>query len=525
MYGRIAASAVLALMCVFQAFAVTSSAVASTLDRSVISAAGDALSGTNYRLYGSLGQFISGTSSGTSYSLEVGFLAFDWDTDQDGMPDWWERQYPECLDADDPTDALEDCDNDELNNLDEYNHRTGPTNRDTDSDTMHDGWEVRYGLDPLKDDKAGDPDKDDLTNGQEFQWKTNPKNSDSDLDGMADGWEVEYSGPPCEMHPLEDWDAQEDCDGDGVKNVDEYRNGTRPDDTDPNFEPRTFLEIRNLPADMWTLDPSVSPDGQVLVFAMCTPHALHEQDIHYARRCQGGNQFCFEYVGPVSGVNTDLSQFSPFLTFGEGGSRYRLLFGGYSWGTGKDAEIWWTLCDPYTMACDTPTLIPGDVNTVCGEGDPTLTSDRGKLYFTECCGDECSIENFRGNLRLARWNGNGYYRDNPLSPEYELKNVNTQQYAEYASQISPNGLVFPDALALYFTSNRPGRTGQRDLWVAFRSRRDKPFEAPKNIATLNTHSYDEGPWVSGDGCSLIWHSTYPSGCQVYFSKWLLPQCQ
>ena len=34
------------------------------------------------------------------------------------------------------------------------------TDADTDDDTMPDGWEVEYGLDPLYDDRYEDPDED-----------------------------------------------------------------------------------------------------------------------------------------------------------------------------------------------------------------------------------------------------------------------------------------------------------------------------------------------------------------------------
>ena len=46
------------------------------------------------------------------------------DTDSDGMPDWWEKQYN--LDPEDPTDAHLDNDNDGFTNLEEYRHGTNP---------------------------------------------------------------------------------------------------------------------------------------------------------------------------------------------------------------------------------------------------------------------------------------------------------------------------------------------------------------------------------------------------------------
>jgi hypothetical protein len=46
------------------------------------------------------------------------------DTDNDGMPDWWEEKYG--LDPEDPTDATEDMDGDSYTNLKEYEIGTNP---------------------------------------------------------------------------------------------------------------------------------------------------------------------------------------------------------------------------------------------------------------------------------------------------------------------------------------------------------------------------------------------------------------
>ena len=48
----------------------------------------------------------------------------------DGLPDFWELQFPDCLDPDDPTDADEDCDEDGRTNFEEYIAFTDPTVKD-----------------------------------------------------------------------------------------------------------------------------------------------------------------------------------------------------------------------------------------------------------------------------------------------------------------------------------------------------------------------------------------------------------
>lgn len=69
------------------------------------------------------------------------------DSDKDGMPDLWEKEYG--LDPN-RNDANEDKDNDGLTNLDEYKYRTYPDDPDSDGDGYTDGLEVNeYGTDPL----------------------------------------------------------------------------------------------------------------------------------------------------------------------------------------------------------------------------------------------------------------------------------------------------------------------------------------------------------------------------------------
>lgn len=94
------------------------------------------------------------------------------DSDNDGLPDWWEDQYS-CMQKL-INDAVLDYDDDNLSNRNEFANDTDPCNSDTDGDGMPDGWEVKYSLDPLRDDSNEDPDSDSFTNIEEYKSGTNP---------------------------------------------------------------------------------------------------------------------------------------------------------------------------------------------------------------------------------------------------------------------------------------------------------------------------------------------------------------
>ena len=151
------------------------------------------------------------------------------DSDFDGMPDSWEILYG--FDPFWDGDAFLDFDSDGLENLYEYLNGTLPNNNDTDSDLMHDGWEVANSLDPLVNDATGDPDLDTVTNYQEYVYGTNPNNNDTDSDLMPDGWEILYG-----LDPLTDT-ASDDDDFDLLTNLMEYNAGTNPiaSDTDSDL--------------------------------------------------------------------------------------------------------------------------------------------------------------------------------------------------------------------------------------------------------------------------------------------------
>lgn len=75
------------------------------------------------------------------------FMADTPDSDNDGLPDWWENEHS-CLKPN-ALDRADDPDQDGLNNAAEFAHQTNPCDPDTDDGGENDGSEVKRGADPL----------------------------------------------------------------------------------------------------------------------------------------------------------------------------------------------------------------------------------------------------------------------------------------------------------------------------------------------------------------------------------------
>ncbi|MBU1118417.1 hypothetical protein KKH43_00875 [Patescibacteria group bacterium] len=88
------------------------------------------------------------------------------DLDKDGLPNDWETNHG--LNPNDPADAFDDPDFDQLNNSEEYKYGSDPDNPDTDRDGFRDGIEVQKGYNPSGEGKIGDGSTTDQGGGSDF---------------------------------------------------------------------------------------------------------------------------------------------------------------------------------------------------------------------------------------------------------------------------------------------------------------------------------------------------------------------
>jgi hypothetical protein len=66
-----------------------------------------------------------------------------------------------------------------------------------------------------------------------------------------------------------------------------------------------------------------------------------------------------------------------------------------------------------------------------------------------------------------------------------------------------SGGISMDGMSLYFQSIRPGGKGGFDIWVTHRQSVSSPWEAPRNVASLNSAGLETNAYPTPDGRSLF----------------------
>ncbi len=134
-----------------------------------------------------------------------------------------------------------------------------------------------------------------------------------------------------------------------------------------------------------------------------------------------------------------------------------------------------------------PTDLPAVINGATDEYGPALSADGLSLYFARRTASDAGLDMFVSVKTPAGW-----------SEPRALDALNSD-----GDDLDP--VLSADGRVLYFSSNRPGGSGDYDLWATRRV--GDSWETPVNLgAAVNSRGNDYGPALTPDGAILYFAS-------------------
>jgi peptidoglycan-associated lipoprotein len=220
-------------------------------------------------------------------------------------------------------------------------------------------------------------------------------------------------------------------------------------------------------------------------------------------------------VGEEKGLNSRESDFAPTYASENFNS---LIFTSTREGSkGKSIDEWTnqSFSSLFTARLDlkgewsTPVLLDDQedgVNSEANEGAPSMTSDFNTLYFTRCPSEEgrkngCQIYTSRRTGRL--WS----------KPDLIPLGLDSTEAIGHPA-------LSQDETIIYFSSDRPGGFGGKDIWVAWRDSPTKPFGRPYNVGpVVNTPGNEMFPFLRSDTLLYFASDGHPGlgGMDIFYS--------
>lgn len=138
------------------------------------------------------------------------------------------------------------------------------------------------------------------------------------------------------------------------------------------------------------------------------------------------------------------------------------------------------------------TPINGDINIEPRKGAITMSADGDWMIFAGDFGGQNSFGGF--DLYISYYTPQGW-----SEPENLGRNINTEFW-----ESSPS--LSPDKRVLYFSSNRYGGVGGKDLYFSVRGANGKFGPAQNMGDSINTKADDFAPFIHADGTTLFFTS-------------------
>lgn len=195
-------------------------------------------------------------------------------------------------------------------------------------------------------------------------------------------------------------------------------------------------------------------------------------------------EYIFTPVNLGDSINTKDLEYFPTLTI----DGKKLIFTRRI-GNNEDFYISEKLKDGWSSALP----LPGNINSQeYNEGAETISQDGRWLIFTGCNFPEGlgSCDLYISYLTKTGWS----------KPQNLGRQINTEFWESTPS-------LSPDKRALYFSSNRPGGYGGKDIWVSYRDEKGN-WGVPYNLGPdINTSGDESTPFIHADNQTLYFNST------------------
>jgi len=158
-------------------------------------------------------------------------------------------------------------------------------------------------------------------------------------------------------------------------------------------------------------------------------------------------------------------------------------------------DIWVTTRPTISHLWSEPVNLGPTVNSSSRDADPSISADGLTLYFASNRSGNNDFWITTRTTKDAEWG----------TPVHLDSNVNSS-HTERQPTISADGCI------LFFASNRPGGFGEFDIWMTTRPTPEGDWGPSVNIGpTVNTPYLDRAPDISSDGRTLYFASDRPGG--------------
>jgi len=200
-------------------------------------------------------------------------------------------------------------------------------------------------------------------------------------------------------------------------------------------------------------------------------------------------------LGPV--VNSSVRDEHPSIS-SDGLSLY---FGSNRAG-GRGAEDLWVITrETKDSPWGEPINLGSTVNSTYPDWDPDISADGLSLYFADYLSPRPG-----GHGEWDIYVATRSTLSDPWSRPVNIGQIINSSAIDSCPNISIDGLVF------FFTSTRSGGFGGADIWVTRRETQDAEWEPPVNLGpSVNTSSFDAMQSISSDGDILYFCSDRPGG--------------